>query len=84
LPAFSDPVFDEPDPYYGGQPVGRIVLNGLMKIHNKVEWHTGPVDSGQMSSEIMGPELRKLMTGEELPQEALDNALAKIREQLGQ
>ena len=70
-PIFGATYFDDPDPYYGNQNVGRIIMNGLATLDGQ-EWYSGPIPSGMMSNEIVGSPLRSLMTNKITPEEGID------------
>ena len=73
-PIFGATYFDDPDPYYGNQNVGRIIMNGLATLDGQ-EWNSGPIPSGMMSNEIVGSQLRSLMTNKITPEEGVDKIL---------
>jgi lactose/L-arabinose transport system substrate-binding protein len=75
VPAFEADYFNDPIPYYGDEAVGTVLIEGL-KAMDGVMWNTGPIPSGIMANEIVGPELRALMLNEEDAQEATDKILA--------
>lgn len=76
-PAYEATYFDEPDPYYGDQAVGRIIIDGLEKLDGH-QWFTGPISSAMMSNEIVGPQLRALMLNEVDAQTALEAILSEM------
>jgi len=80
-PAFDADYFDKTDPYYGDQPVGRIIVDGLKQLDGQ-QWFSGPIPSGIMANEIVGPQLRSLMLNEIDAQTALDAILAGMEENL--
>jgi arabinosaccharide transport system substrate-binding protein len=75
---WDDPVFDEPDPFYSGQPVGRLFVNYAEEV---------PVRSSSPFMELAGQELAHAM-GSSIRQakaegiEGIENLLPIVREAL--
>lgn len=76
-PAFDAAYFSEPDPYFGGQQTGQIMVDGLRALDGH-QWFSGMIPSGIMANEIVGAQLRALMIDEIDAETALENILADM------
>ena len=74
--AFSDPFFQEADPYFGDQKVRSLFADIAAKIPEAGVYST---DYQQMSS-LTTPEIQKFAVGQQSAQQALANAAGLIRE----
>jgi ABC-type glycerol-3-phosphate transport system substrate-binding protein len=73
---YSDPFFDEPDPYFGDQPVRQLFADIVSEIP---EAGIYTVDYQEMNG-LLVPEIQRFAIGEQSAEEALANAAGAIRD----
>jgi ABC-type glycerol-3-phosphate transport system substrate-binding protein len=73
-PALKDKTFDEPDPYYGGQPIGRIFIDALP---NYTTWYY--TKNWLIAETGLNSAIAKILSKQATPKEALDAAIREIR-----
>ncbi|HEV2106745.1 MAG TPA: sugar ABC transporter substrate-binding protein [Thermomicrobiales bacterium] len=73
---YTDPLFEEPDPYFGGQPVRALFAETVGNIPDAGIYSA---DYQEMNS-LLGSELQRFAIGEQTAEEALKNAADAIRE----
>lgn len=74
MPAWKDPLYDEPVPYYGGEPVRRIYREVALRTP-AVTVH--PL--GERAGGILGNYVGKAFSGQMAPRAALEAAAREVR-----
>jgi lactose/L-arabinose transport system substrate-binding protein len=76
---YSDPLFQEPDPYFGGQKARAFFTEVAKEIPQAGVYST---DYQQMNS-LLTPEIQKFALGQQSAKDALANAASAIRDRTG-
>jgi ABC-type glycerol-3-phosphate transport system substrate-binding protein len=76
---YSDPAFQEPDPYFGGQKARAFFTDVAKDIPQAGVYST---DYQQMNS-LLTPEIQKFALGQQSAKDALANAAGAIRDRTG-
>jgi ABC-type glycerol-3-phosphate transport system substrate-binding protein len=76
---YSDPFFQEPDPYFGGDQVRALFAEVVQNVPAAGVYSS---DYQEMNA-LLTPEIQKFATGQQTAQEALSNAARAIRERTG-
>jgi ABC-type glycerol-3-phosphate transport system substrate-binding protein len=74
--AYTDPFFDEPDPYFGDQPVRQLFTEVVGEIPEAGIYTS---DYQEMNG-LLVPEIQRFAVGEQSAEEALANAASAIRD----
>ncbi|HHV62144.1 MAG TPA: sugar ABC transporter substrate-binding protein [Firmicutes bacterium] len=77
LPALNSPVFKEPDPYFGGQVIGKIFVDSVPYIS---EWYY-PVHM-QAAEQAFNTLLAKVLNRKATLKEAWDEAIRAIKKEM--
>jgi lactose/L-arabinose transport system substrate-binding protein len=78
-PTYSDPLFEEADPYFGGDPVRTLFAETVSNIPTAGMYTS---DYQEMNA-LLQPEIQKYALGDQTAEEALAAAAQLIRDQTG-
>jgi ABC-type glycerol-3-phosphate transport system substrate-binding protein len=78
-PTYDDALFDEPDPYFGGDTVRALFAEVVSQVPNAGIY---TADYQEMNG-LLAPEIQKFALGDQTAKEALTNAAQAIRDQTG-
>jgi ABC-type glycerol-3-phosphate transport system substrate-binding protein len=73
---YTDPFFEEPDPYFGNEPVRHLFADVVSKIPNAGIYTS---DYQEMNS-LLVPEIQRFAIGDQSAKDALANAASAIRD----
>jgi lactose/L-arabinose transport system substrate-binding protein len=73
---YNDPFFDEPDPYFGDQPVRQLFAEIVGEIPDAGIY----TDDYQEMNGLLVPEIQRFAIGDQSAEEALANAASAIRD----